>query len=59
MDNQFRKTCQQHNTTACEARRFVSLPFHIIIIIIIIIIELYSTAKRSEHVDLMVEDDVV
>ena len=24
-----------------------------------IIIELYSTAKRSEHVDLMVEDDVV
>ena len=28
-------------------------------IIIIIIIELYSTAKRSEHVDLMVEDDVV
>ena len=32
---------------------------NIIIIIIIIIIELYSTAKRSEHVDLMVEDDVV
>ena len=30
-----------------------------VVIIIIIIIELYSTAKRSEHVDLMVEDDVV